>query len=77
MQKIYSNKEIEIILVRNGFEMVEGGKGSHFKFKKGDKVVSLNFGSEIATVVFLRECREKDIDIRMLDKKYWKTHKVK
>lgn len=72
MTKIYNIQEQMIIVKRNGFVFHRQGKGSHEIWIKGSVTISVVTGHEFKTSTFLKECERANIDLQVLDKKYYK-----
>ena len=72
MNKIYNIKEQITIIKRNGFVFLRSCGSSHEIWVKGSVTISLVTGHEFKTSTFLRLCKDNGIDIKVLDKTYWK-----
>lgn len=71
MNKTYTNREIEIILIRNNFVVVRN-HGGHCIYMRGKVSISIVMGHDMNPMIWKRLCKENGIDCKVLDKKYWK-----
>lgn len=72
MTKIYTFSEQITIVKRNGFVFLRSCGSSHEIWVNGNRKITLVTGHEFKTTTFLRVCKDANIDIRVLDKKYYK-----
>ena len=70
--KRYTTEEMCLILERNGFVCVSQN-GSHKKYVRNGLHLIIKKG--LINEIFWRLARENNIDVNVLDKKYWKKIK--
>lgn len=74
MKKQYTYSEMHLILIRNGYVIV-GQSGSHIKYVKVGVVQHIIIKRDMCSVIFWRLIKENDLNINVLDNRYWKKIK--